>query len=390
MTLAPPISEAHIPPAAASAAPRRVLYLINTLGTGGTERNVRMFCQHIDQSRYLPEVWVLKGGGEFEHEIRDAGIAVRDLNRNWARSPWFALKTAWQISRQNVDLVHAFLPTIATYAALGRLMFGLRVPLIMSLGTTKMANSKEEVIIRRFFPLTIDHIFANSTSVAAYAKNLGFQESQTTIIPNGHNPHAFLRPINKEAVRDALGISSDEWMLIHVGRLIDTKRLEDLIDAVALLEPRQYKFRVVLAGSGPLLQSLQGRIAELNLQHRFMFLGNRADVPDLLRAADMFVFPSEVEGLPNSIIEAGMARLPIVACQIMGVTDVLRDGQEGLLVPPRSPAAFAGAIQKMIEDPELAGRLAAAAQQHCLQTYSIQGTLDKLYAAYDKCLEKNE
>jgi len=370
--------------------PRKLLYLVNTLGTGGTERNVRMICRFIDQSRYKPEVWVLKEGFEYEEEVRSAGITIRNLDRRWSRNPWFALKTAWKIAREEADIVHAFLPAIASYGALGRLMFGFPQPFVMSIGTTKFPSPKEIAIFKRFFTRTIDHILANSASVAGYARELGFAADEISVIANGHDLRPYQRPLNKDAIRAALGIRPDELMLISVGRLIDTKRIEDLIDAIQILATQGRKFRVVMVGDGPEQQKLQARIDAAGITDHFLFLGNRRDVPDLLRVADMFVFPSEVEGLPNSIIEAGLARLPIVACDIPGVNDILHNEEQALLVPTREPRAFAAAIQRYLDDPEYAATMARRADELTSENYTIQLTLNKLYAVYDRLLGEPE
>jgi hypothetical protein len=100
--------------------PKRVLFLSNTLNAGGSERNVAFFCEKIDRQRYLPQVWTFHGGGEFEAQVKASGITVRNLNRTSAVSPWFALKAAHAIAHADVDLIHAFHPAIAFYAALAK------------------------------------------------------------------------------------------------------------------------------------------------------------------------------------------------------------------------------------------------------------------------------
>jgi glycosyltransferase involved in cell wall biosynthesis len=102
----------------------------------------------------------------------------------------------------------------------------------------------------------------------------------------------------------------------------------------------------------------------------------------------VFVFPSEVEGLPNAIIEASLAGLPIVACNVPGVRDIIQNGDNGVLVPPRAPERIAEAVEALIQDSERRRDLAARARNAAVSRYSINKTLDQLYALYDNCLAK--
>ncbi len=136
-----------------------------------------MFCRHIDRSRYLPEVWILNDSGTTEQAVRDSGIVVRDLRRRWARSPVFAIRTAWRIARSQFDLIHAFLPTIASYAVLGRYLFGFKPPFFLSIPTTKFPNFVIETLIRHYFTGCVDRVLVNSPSVGSYAIELGFDPS---------------------------------------------------------------------------------------------------------------------------------------------------------------------------------------------------------------------
>jgi glycosyltransferase involved in cell wall biosynthesis len=116
------------------------------------------------------------------------------------------------------------------------------------------------------------------------------------------------------------------------------------------------------------------------------FAGQRSDVADLLRAADVFVFPSETEGLPNALIEACLAGLPVVACDVPGVADVVKSGETAILVPPRCPADLAAAVRRLLSSPAEARRLAATARRHAQQSYSIEQSLLALYDVYDRLL----
>jgi glycosyltransferase involved in cell wall biosynthesis len=367
--------------------PHKVLLLVNTLSTGGAERNVALLCGRIDRNRFDPEVWVLRGGGELEEPIRRAGIPIRNLDRRWAHDPWFAFHTARDIGRSDADLVHAFLPTVAAYVALARTMAALHKPAVLSLGQSYFLRSQR--LLFRWYRTCFDRLIVNSASAAKLALSAGFSRCQTSIIPNGHAVELYQQPLDRLLLRKLIGVEPMDRMVITVGRLIDTKRIRDAIDATAQLAGN-WPVKLVIVGDGPERAALDQQVSKLNLTGRVVFAGNRRDVANLLRIADLFVFPSESEGLPNALIEAALARLPIVACEVPGVSDVVRHEENGLLVPPRRPTTLAAAIQRVFENPAEASRLAAAAFLHAARTYSVEQWLNALYDVYGRLLKSIE
>ncbi|MGC4005808.1 MAG: glycosyltransferase family 4 protein [Pirellulales bacterium] len=291
-----------------------------------------------------------------------------------------------KIARSGFDIVHAFLPTIAFYAALGKSLYGFQQPFVLTIPTTQFTPGTER-LIRKFFPRRTDRVLANSPSVRDYAVDLGFAADRISIVPNGHDVTPYQRPFDRDALRADMGGVPGEPLAIFVGRMIDTKRVEDLVDAASLLDRQGRSLRYALIGDGDQSDHIRARVASAGLNNRFRFLGRRVDVPDLLRSADVFVFPSIVEGLPNSVIEAGLAELPIAACDVPGVRDTLRHDETALLCPPCDPTAFAAAITKLLDDAELSHRLGKTARMEMQKKFSLERSLESLYDAYDDCLK---
>ena len=143
--------------------------------------------------------------------------------------------------------------------------------------------------------------------------------------------------------------------MLAVGRLREPKDFTTLVRAAARLEPGAVA--VQIAGDGPDRPALEAEIARLAAGDRVELLGERADVPELLAAADVFVLPSLSEGMPISVLEAMAAGLPVVASDVGGVGELVRDGETGALVGAGDPAALADALAR------LASSLAAPARQ---------------------------
>jgi glycosyltransferase involved in cell wall biosynthesis len=185
---------------------------------------------------------------------------------------------------------------------------------------------------------------------------LGFPEERSRVIPYGVDVDTFSP--GRSDWRERLGIPADAPLVLSVGRMATKKGFHVLMEA--LPEILASGAHVVLAGGGGLLPDLQRQASRF--QGRLHLPGPvlRDTLPDLYRAADLFVLPAvhdskgNVDGLPNVILEAMASGLPVVASGISGIPLAVEDGVTGLLVPERDPAALAGALRKLLADRELA------------------------------------
>lgn len=186
-----------------------------------------------------------------------------------------------------------------------------------------------------------------------------------------------------EAKRREIGLRFGDSYLLCVAEFRAVKRHEDLLEAFAsfVREPASRGVHLVLAGGGPLLARSQLLAERLGIAERVRFLGFREDVPTLLRGAKALVLASDFEGLPRSVLEAMVARTPVIGTRVRGITDLLGSGL-GALVPRRDPAALARAMQDLMASPEAARaraeRAARAVRQFALE--KVIGLHERLYA----------
>ena len=195
-------------PSSHGMAPKRILFLINTLGTGGWERDVAMICRHIDKSRFLPEVWTLRPGGENESVVREAGIVVCSLDRRHAGDPFFGWRAARALAKTNFDLWHAFLPAILYYAAFARTIHRVKAPLMYSEGTIGVSYRWRAPIFRWAIRRHCSGFTANSLSSQAFLTAQGIPAEKITIVPNGHEFSRFRSPLDRQEARSSLGIAA--------------------------------------------------------------------------------------------------------------------------------------------------------------------------------------
>ena len=171
--------------------------------------------------------------------------------------------------------------------------------------------------------------------------------------------------------------------LLCVGRLAEQKGHRFLLEAMPAILDAHPDAHLLLAGDGHLLRDLQEQARPLG--DRVSFLGVREDVPALMAAADLFVFPSLWEGQGNALLEAMAVGVPIVATDIPSTRETIADGEHALLVPPGDAPALAAAVNRVLADPDLAARLADAARIRA-QDYDIERTTRHLEAVYTRLL----
>lgn len=167
----------------------------------------------------------------------------------------------------------------------------------------------------------------------------------------------------------------------NVARLAEQKGHRDLIAAAPHVLEAEPGVRFVVAGDGELRTELEELARPLG--DRFVFLGVRDDVPDLLASFDVFAYPSRFEGLCLAVIEAQAAGVPVVATPVGGIVENVVDGETGLLVRPRAPEALAAAILRLLGEPPLGAELAAKARDRVLARYGVDRMVARTLAFYD-------
>lgn len=222
-------------------------------------------------------------------------------------------------------------------------------------------------------------VVANSEGLADLARRFA-PDVPVAIVPNGVDaalfsppPDGAALPAAGEAGREAAGEADSEAdgevTLLFVGRVVRQKGLDLVLEAMAAL-PAGVRLRVV--GDGPARPALEAQAEALGLRGRVEFLGwlDRAALPAAYREADLFVFPSRDEGMPNAVLEAMAAGLPVAATRIAGNQDLVVDGETGLMVPSDDAPALAAALARLTADRGLRVRMGAQGRARVLERFS--------------------
>jgi glycosyltransferase involved in cell wall biosynthesis len=227
----------------------------------------------------------------------------------------------------------------------------------------------------------------------AFARELtdfvGLPPEQIRVRHNAIRPAPAVNPEAIRAVRERLGISANQRVILSVGRLSKEKAQVDLIAAFKQLceAHSEVDCKLILVGDGPERDSLRTAAHEAGLEGRIIFTGQVTDVRPYYAAADVFVLPSHSEGSPNVLLEAMAAQVPIVATAVGGVPEMVQHEASALLVSPQAPVTMAQAIHQILTDDSLVKRLVANASTLLISNHSPDQYARLLLRLYREVIE---
>lgn len=369
--------------------PVRVTHLIDGLGPGGAEHSLADLLPVLRAAGIAGEVVCLahRTDGPLAR-VTDGGTRVTVLTATSFAGRLRELRRHLRVSRPDVLHTSLFAADVLGRCAAA----GTGVPVLTSLvnvsyGPERLTDPNvgrlRLDVVRRVDGLTARHLTSHLHALTeavrrAAVRDLGVHPAAVTVVPRGRDPSRLGAPSRRrrEEARRRLGLDPAAAVVVNVARQDHQKGQRHLLDAAALL-PRRDLVTLVVGREGHATADLRRRHEALGLGDRVRFLGNRGDVPDLLAAADVFVFPSRYEGLGGAVLEAMALGLPVVASDLPAIREVVRDGTTATLVPPASGTALAAAIAGYLDRPAVAAAHGAAGRQRFLEHF----TLDRCGAA---------
>jgi starch synthase (maltosyl-transferring) len=354
--------------------------VITDLDVGGAERCLARVARHMRRQGWPVAVCSLMPSGSVAGELTAAGVPCYELGlSSWRCLPAAALRLATLIARYRPYLVHTFL---FHANVLGRVVARLLgVPRVIS--SVRVAEPRRWHLAAETLTCRLaDRLVCVCASVAEHMRRRAHvPPTLIDVIPNGIE---FDRFAGAEAVaRSLIGLPEDAQVAITVARLDVQKGFGTLLQATAGVLGKLPNFYLLVVGTGALREQIQKEAQRLRIADRVLLLGRRDDVPQLLRAADLFVLPSRWEGMPNALLEAMAAGLPVVATAVHGSRELVTDGLTGRLVPVDDAEALERAIIELLQDPAGRRRLADAGQRHVAEHFSLQHMLRRYESLYE-------
>ena len=372
----------------------RLMNVVPTLLCGGTETQFMTLARALDR-RFHVRFACLRRSGPFVDELAERGIPLDEYRVATFRSI-DALKQqirfARDVRRHGVDIVH-------TYSFYGNVFAvppgRIAAPAVVaSIRDRGLYLSKTQLRVQRLICRLADRVLVNAEAVKQWLVGDGFPATKITVIPNGVDLNRFGATPNPGELRRSLGVPADAPLVAVVSRLHRLKGIEDFLDAAALIATTHPSVYFLVVGQpSPVdnhayLDSLVARAQQLGIGDRVIFTGLRSDVPALLSIVNVSVMPSLNEALSNVLLESMAAGAPVVATDVGGTTEALRDGHTGLLIPPSHPAALAAAIDCLLSNPSRARELGQSARRTITERFSLERMVAATAEVYEELLHE--
>ena len=310
-----------------------------------------------------------------------------------------SLALMWKPMGHEMDIIHAHAGNPPAPIAALRYARRNKKPLVVTYHMDAEANWGG--IVRRtgvFFYNTflLKSILSKAASVTTPSQNfldsskfLTVYKDKVTVVPNGIDADSFIIPYSKEECRKKLGLADESSILLFVGALSPHKNPEVIIRAIPALKHNIKNIRLLFVGEGVLKNQLQKISRELGVEDQVTFLDfidNQEHKAMLYKSADVFVLPSTQESFGIVILEAMACGIPVVATTVGGITNLVQDGQTGLLVPPQNSEILTKTIEKLLGDFRLRQKLAEEGKK-LVWNYSWSKIADQTETLYQEVMK---
>lgn len=363
--------------------------IVGQLQLGGAERQLYELAVRLERERWRPLVICLSEVEEpFGPRLRDRGIPVVIVPRSGHADPRRVRRLADTLIDHRIALSHSYLLAANAYTWAASWLAGRR-PFVASSRTCIPAAGWLSNRIHRKAFRSAECVIANARRVKEFTcREYALEPSRVRVVPNGVDGAMFAAdPASRIAVRRELGIAQDEFVAGTVARVSAEKNLDLLVDVAAAIAPDGAgPLRIVIAGEGPGLAALRERVASGGLGRTIMLTGACHDVPRMLASFDVFVQTSSTEGLPNAVMEAMAAGLPVVATRVGGTEEVVQEGVTGFLIEPEEPRiveAIASRLHDLAQNRQTAAGLGSAARARIAAEFSMTRMVDETISVYE-------
>lgn len=336
--------------------PITIIELRDTYEVGGPGKTIIETFRALDPDRFRCHLAVFLASGEtgqtpFVRAAQACGMPVHFIRGVNRYDPRLVLELASLSRRLRADIVHAHevkSDAIAYLASRAR-----RVSIVTTLHGWIGNSWKQRALIaldRRLVP-RFDAVIAVSGRIRDEAAAAGVPSDRLHLLHNAIVVERYHRTGDTGFLRQLIGRDLPSPIVVSIGRLSPEKGHADLIDALGIAAARGRCLSTVLVGDGPERSRLLEKIKSLNLEGSVHLVGHVESPERVLQEVDLMVLPSHTEGLPNAALEALVMEVPVLATNVGGTPEVVRDGDTGGLVEPRTPAALAAALIDFAIDP---------------------------------------
>jgi sugar transferase (PEP-CTERM/EpsH1 system associated) len=370
-----------------------IAHIVDRLAVGGMENGLVNILNHSEARSFRHAVVCLRPETDFRRRIRNPEVEVLCIDKRPGKDPGAYLRL-WALLRRlkpaiahtrNLPVVDMVVPATAA---------GIPIRIHGEHGRDVLeetgGNRKYNALRRTLAPLVTAYVAVSRDIQGWLSGTVGLPKAKITQIYNGVDAKRFHPAAGPRPRPPVEGFDDGTVVIGTVGRMQTVKDQPNLARAFVHLVDRfpdgRRRLRLVMAGDGPLQAECEAILAEAGLSHLAWLPGSREDVPDIMRMLDIFVLPSRIEGVSNTILEAMATGLPVVATATGGNPELVRAGRTGLLVPIAAPSALAAALAFYAEDAERRRAHGDAARRLVEHEFGLSVMVGRYLGLYDRLL----
>lgn len=368
------------------------LHLITSFEVGGTERQAVELLKRLNRERFDVRLAALRLEGVLYQEIAALFPQVpqfpltRFYNANAAKQ---LLRLRALMKRERVSLVHAHDFYAGVLGASAARLAGVRS--IVCRRHLRLSDRRVHDWGTRYAHRLADRVLVNSEAIRDHILNSGCVAPEKIVVIRNGLDAVPISPTERQQRRAALllelNLNADAKLVGMVARLQPVKGHRYFIEAAAQIAREEADAHFVLVGEGALRREIEAQAAQLGLTNRVHLLGDRKDAARIVAGFDVAVLASLHEGLPNTVMEAMAAGVPVVATAVGGTTELIADGETGFLVPPADAEALAQRILYALRNPDWSAHMAAEGCRHILDQFSMPRMVESVERLYDELME---
>ncbi|WP_341325132.1 TIGR03088 family PEP-CTERM/XrtA system glycosyltransferase [Methylotuvimicrobium sp. KM2] len=371
--------------------PPLIAHIIYSLGVGGLENGLVNLINRMPSDRYRHVIICLKNSTDFKNRLQRKDVEIYELNKREGQD--------WQSFVKMYRLLKQIKPAIVHTRNLAAIEY--QVPALLAGVKHRVhgehgwdvfdpdGSNKKYRLLRRMLGLIIDRFIPLSGHLDNYLREkVGIPDSKIRRICNGVDTERFQPARPKVVVGDCPWPDAEKRLIIGtVGRMHGVKDQMTLARAFVELLKRHSESKnavgLVMIGEGPLRTEVRQLLVENDLLDQAWLPGERSDVAELMRGFDVFVLPSQAEGISNTILEAMASGLPVIATRVGGNPELVEHGKTGFLVERQNPSELAGRLSDYIGDSKLCIEHGSKGRERALQAFSIDAMVKNYLSVYD-------
>jgi glycosyltransferase involved in cell wall biosynthesis len=368
-----------------------IVHLFASPFLGGPERQfLGLVRSHSEAYRSVLLSFAESGSSRpFVDEARRLGFEAHTLQWNHPRLRAAASEIAGHLRRVGASVLccHGYKPDIVGWWAARQV--GIPVIAVAHGWTGATFKVRLNEAVDRFVMRRMDAVVCVSEGQAVKVRRSGVRPERSVVIRNAIDPAPFQSPDPTDRVLlEAFFAKRPTKIVGAVGRLSPEKGFDQLIAAAEIVLRQEPDVGFVLFGDGPLRQALDEQLTRLKLGANVVLAGFRRDVARFFPHFDVFTLPSYTEGLPNVVLEAFAAGVPVVATAVGGTPEVIEDGVSGYLVPPRDPAALAERILELLGHDHLRKEMGARARLRVAEHFTFEAHSRQYELLFEKLVRR--